>query len=356
MARRRMISNDITGSYNFQSMANNTQLLYFYFCLSADDDGFIGNPYMFTNLTGCGEQDLETLERRGYVIRFASGVLAVVHWYLHNTIKKDRYNPTVHKEELAQLRLEDKRYVRVPQPEPERNQNGTKTEPQSSQVKSSQVDSNPVESNPVESSPVKSSPVKSSPVESSPVESSPVESSPVESSPVESNPVKSNQVESNPVESSPSTSHQTDAEEKKIISFRDRTVKRPVFPLRCYDYLSSFNAICGSLPPERELTEGLSQALEQAERLIAPQRLEEVFRMAEESDFLSGRSGVWCRCSLTWILKPDNLRKILSGKYRNRGKPKRRTLVEQFDLDEIDTLDFMNDGRLSRRAVRESDV
>ena len=309
MARRRMISNDITGSYNFQSMEHTTQLLYFYFCLSADDDGFIGNPYIYTNLTGCGENDLETLERRGYVIRFASGVLAVVHWYIHNTIKKDRYNPTVHKAELAQLRLEDKCYVRAPQPETERNQNGTKTEPQYSQVKYSQV-----------------------------------ESSQVESSQAESSQVESSQAESNQAESNQNASGQTEAEQEKIIPFRDRTVKRPVFPLRCYDYLSSFNTICSSLPPEGELTEGLSQALAYAERLIAPKRLEEVFRMAAESDFLSGRSGVWRGCSLTWILKPDNLRKILAGKYRNRGKPKRRTLVEQFDLDEIDTLDFMNEA------------
>ncbi len=307
MARRRMISNDITGSYNFQSMEHTTQLLYFYFCLSADDDGFIGNPYIYTNLTGCSENDLETLERRGYVIRFASGVLAVVHWYIHNTIKKDRYNPTVHKAELAQLRLEDKCYVRAPQPETERNQNGTKTEPQYSQVKYSQV-----------------------------------ESSQVKYSQVESSQVESGQAESNQAESNQNASGQTEAEQEKIIPFRDRTVKRPVFPLRCYDYLSSFNTICSSLPPEEELTEGLSQALAYAERLIAPKRLEEVFRMAAESDFLSGRSGVWRGCSLTWILKPDNLRKILSGKYRNRGKPKRQTLVEQFDLDEIDTLDFMN--------------
>ena len=309
MARRRMISNDITGSYNFQSMEHTTQLLYFYFCLSADDDGFIGNPYIYTNLTGCGENDLETLERRGYVIRFASGVIVVVHWYIHNTIKKDRYNPTVHKAELAQLRLEDKCYVRVPQPETERNQNGTKTEPQYSQVKYSQV-----------------------------------ESSQVESSQAELSQAESSQVESNQVESNQNASGQTEAEQEKIIPFRDRTVKRPVFPLRCYDYLSSFNTICSSLPPEGELTEGLSQALAHAERLIAPKRLEEVFRMTEESDFLSGRSGVWRGCSLTWILKPDNLRKILAGKYRNRGKPKRQTLVEQFDLDEIDTLDFMNEA------------
>ncbi len=322
MARRRMISNDITGSYNFQSMEHTTQLLYFYFCLSADDDGFIGNPYIYTNLTGCSENDLETLERRGYVIRFASGVLAVVHWYIHNTIKKDRYNPTVHKAELAQLRLEDKCYVRAPQPETERNQNGTKTEPQYSQVKYSQVES--------------------SQVESSQVESSQAELSQVESSQAELSQAESNQVESNQVESNQNASGQTEAEQEKIIPFRDRTVKRPVFPLRCYDYLSSFNTICSSLPPEGELTEGLSQALTYAERLIAPKRLEEVFRMAAESDFLSGRSGVWRGCSLTWILKPDNLRKILAGKYRNRGKPKRQTLVEQFDLDEIDTLDFMN--------------
>ena len=317
MARRRMISNDITGSYNFQSMEHTTQLLYFYFCLSADDDGFIGNPYIYTNLTGCSENDLETLERRGYVIRFASGVLAVVHWYIHNTIKKDRYNPTVHKAELAQLRLEDKCYVRAPQPETERNQNGTKTEPQYSQVKYSQV-------------------------ESSQVESSQAELSQVESSQAESSQAELSQAESNQDESNQNASGQTEAEQEKIIPFRDRTVKRPVFPLRCYDYLSSFNTICSSLPPEEELTEGLSQALTYAERLIAPKRLEEVFRMAAESDFLSGRSGVWRGCSLTWILKPDNLRKILAGKYRNRGKPKRQTLVEQFDLDEIDTLDFMN--------------
>ena len=322
MARRRMISNDITGSYNFQSMEHTTQLLYFYFCLSADDDGFIGNPYIYTNLTGCSENDLETLERRGYVIRFASGVLAVVHWYIHNTIKKDRYNPTVHKAELAQLRLEDKCYVRAPQPETERNQNGTKTEPQYSQVKYSQVES--------------------SQVESSQAELSQVESSQAESSQAELSQAELSQVESSQAESNQNASGQTEAEQEKIIPFRDRTVKRPVFPLRCYDYLSSFNTICSSLPPEGELTEGLSQALAHAERLIAPKRLEEVFRMAAESDFLSGRSGVWRGCSLTWILKPDNLRKILAGKYRNRGKPKRQTLVEQFDLDEIDTLDFMN--------------
>ena len=322
MARRRMISNDITGSYNFQSMEHTTQLLYFYFCLSADDDGFIGNPFIYTNLTGCSENDLETLERRGYVIRFASGVLAVVHWYIHNTIKKDRYNPTVHKAELAQLRLEDKCYVRAPQPETERNQNGTKTEPQYSQVKYSQVES--------------------SQVESSQAELSQVESSQAESSQAELSQAESSQAESNQAESNQNASGKTEAEQEKIIPFRDRTVKRPVFPLRCYDYLSSFNTICSSLPPEGELTEGLSQALTYAERLIAPKRLEEVFRMAAESDFLSGRSGVWRGCSLTWILKPDNLRKILSGKYRNRGKPKRQTLVEQFDLDEIDTLDFMN--------------
>ena len=54
MARRRMISNAVTDAYRFQSMEPQTQLLYVYLCLKADDDGFVGNPYLFTHLTGCG--------------------------------------------------------------------------------------------------------------------------------------------------------------------------------------------------------------------------------------------------------------------------------------------------------------
>ncbi len=56
MARRRMISNEIIGSYNFQSMEPKTQLLYFYCCLSADDDGFVGNPRSYAMHTGCMQQ------------------------------------------------------------------------------------------------------------------------------------------------------------------------------------------------------------------------------------------------------------------------------------------------------------
>ncbi len=195
MARRRMISNAVTDAYRFQSMEPQTQLLYVYLCLKADDDGFVGNPYLFMHLTGCGEGDLETLAQRGYVILFESGIAAVVHWHIHNTIKKDRYNPTVHTEELAQLRLEDKCYVRAPQPETERNQNGTKTEPQYSQVKSSKVESSQGESRQIESK-------------------------------------------------------QGDWIPKKNNRDTDRTVKRSLFPLFSYDHLFSVKEIFVSYPSE----------------------------------------------------------------------------------------------------------
>ena len=231
MARRRMISNAVTDAYRFQSMEPQTQLLYVYLCLKADDDGFVGNPYLFTHLTGCGERDLETLAQRGYVILFESGIAAVVHWHIHNTIKKDRYNPTVHTEELAQLRLEDKCYVRIAEPEPERNQNGTKTEPQYSLVKSSQVKSSQIESSQAESSQV----------ESSQVESSQVKSSQVESSQDKSNQDKSSQIESSQDKSSQDKSTQDDFIPRKKNS--DRTVKRDLFSLFSYDYLFSVKEI-----------------------------------------------------------------------------------------------------------------
>ena len=126
MARRRMISNDITGSYNFQSMEHTTQLLYFYFCLSADDDGFIGNPYIYTNLTGCSENDLETLERRGYVIRLST---------------RRSWRSCGSRTSAMSARLSRKR-------------SGTKTEPKRNRsiVKSSIVKSSPVKSSPVKPS------------------------------------------------------------------------------------------------------------------------------------------------------------------------------------------------------------
>ena len=44
----------------------------------------------------------------------------------------------------------------------------------------------------------------------------------------------------------------------------------------------------------------------------------DVFKRVEESDFLSGRSGVWSNCNFDWILKESNWTKIQEGNYSNK--------------------------------------
>ena len=67
MARRRMISNKITGPYNFRSMEPKHSCS---FCLHADD-GFVCNPRSYAMPTGCMQQTrFGDAEQRCYVIWF----------------------------------------------------------------------------------------------------------------------------------------------------------------------------------------------------------------------------------------------------------------------------------------------
>lgn len=43
------------------------------------------------------------------------------------------------------------------------------------------------------------------------------------------------------------------------------------------------------------------------------------FRYVSSSDFLTGRSGKWTNCDLSWLMKADNFAKVVQGNYENKG-------------------------------------
>ena len=45
--------------------------------------------------------------------------------------------------------------------------------------------------------------------------------------------------------------------------------------------------------------------------------LDALFEAAENSDFLSGRSGKWSGCNFDWLMNYNNAIKVLEGAYRN---------------------------------------
>lgn len=44
------------------------------------------------------------------------------------------------------------------------------------------------------------------------------------------------------------------------------------------------------------------------------------FDYVASSDFLTGRSGVWEKCDLPWLMKEENFAKVIEGNYENQNK------------------------------------
>lgn len=99
MARKRMFTKSVVESDAFLSMPLSSQALYFHLNMKADDDGFVGNPKGIQRLIGAAEDDLKLLIVKGFLIPLDHGVVVIKHWRMHNTIRWDRYTPTVFQDE-----------------------------------------------------------------------------------------------------------------------------------------------------------------------------------------------------------------------------------------------------------------
>ena len=110
MAERRMMAKSIIKSDQFLEMPMSSQLLYFHLLLDADDDGFINAPKSIMRVIGAKDDDMRVLQAKGYTIPFDSGVIVIKHWRIHNSLRKDRYNPNPQLEnERKQLIINDKK-------------------------------------------------------------------------------------------------------------------------------------------------------------------------------------------------------------------------------------------------------
>ncbi|WP_285141275.1 conserved phage C-terminal domain-containing protein [Lactococcus petauri] len=107
MAQRRMFSKKIVETDIFMEMSPTAKLLYFYLNMSADDDGFVGNPKTIKLISGATDDDLKILIAKQFIIPFDSGVIVIKDWKIHNYIQKDRYNQTQYLDEKKQLLVEE---------------------------------------------------------------------------------------------------------------------------------------------------------------------------------------------------------------------------------------------------------
>lgn len=97
---KRMFNTTIVESDVFLDMPLTAQSLYFHLGMNADNDGFV-NPKRIMRMIGAGNDDLQILLSKRFLLYFDSGVVAVKHWWIHNTKRLDRHVPTTYQNELS---------------------------------------------------------------------------------------------------------------------------------------------------------------------------------------------------------------------------------------------------------------
>lgn len=95
------------------------------------------------------------------------------------------------------------------------------------------------------------------------------------------------------------------------------------------EIMKDFHATCPDLPGTLALNDArkakIRSLVKELDKLkifpgVEPEKkLHVIFQAAQNSDFLSGRSGKWNGCSFDWLINKTNALKVLEGQYQNKG-------------------------------------
>ena len=107
MAQKRMFDKVVTTSDDFLELSAEAQCLYFHMGMLADDDGLSKNYRSYMKLVGATNEDLQSLIDKSFIYKFDSDVIAIKHWKINNTVRNDRYRPTIFQNEFSRLDIAD---------------------------------------------------------------------------------------------------------------------------------------------------------------------------------------------------------------------------------------------------------
>lgn len=102
MGNRRMISKTVTQTHRFLRLTLEAQALYFHLIQNCDDDGVV-EAFPIIRMIGASEDNLGLLVIKQFVKPLNEEmVYFVVDFHEQNTVRKDRYTPSIYKDLLEQ--------------------------------------------------------------------------------------------------------------------------------------------------------------------------------------------------------------------------------------------------------------
>lgn len=95
-------------------------------------------------------------------------------------------------------------------------------------------------------------------------------------------------------------------------------------------YVDLYNSHCNALPQVKTLNEKRKRLIKRVAREVSEDDLLTALNKANTNPFLRGDNGGW-RANFDWLMKPDNITKVLEGNY-DRGKSQNST-NKDYDTD-----------------------
>ena len=83
----------------------------------------------------------------------------------------------------------------------------------------------------------------------------------------------------------------------------------------CQNILDLFNRICCSFGRAKNITKNRAEIISDSLKTYSLDDFKKVFEKAEQSDFLKGNNNRNWSASFDWLIKEDNMVKVLEGKY-----------------------------------------
>lgn len=102
------------------------------------------------------------------------------------------------------------------------------------------------------------------------------------------------------------------------------------------DILNDYNSICTSLAHAHKLSDKRKRAIKQCySQGFTYEDLKKAFNIAQNSPFLVGNNERAWRAGFDFIIKPDNILKILEGTYGTKKENTQATSSHSYNLDKI---------------------
>ncbi len=268
MAERRMFAKTIIGSGRFLQMPATSRLLYYDLGMEADDDGIV-EAIRVMRATGATEDDLKILCAKGFVRVLNKELVSLIcDWKTNNYIQKDRY----HKSVYAQL-IADK--------------------PPESAVPTTALDPPGTDTECIH-------------------DGSDLDTECIQ--PV-SNPYPEVRLGKDSIRENTEIANAISESKPQAVSNKPDAVSKVPYE----QIVSLYHRLCPSFGRLR-MVEGKRKQAIAARWRVTPDLsvFEELFRIAESSDFLKGRNPRNWRANFDWLMGASNFQKVLEHRYDNQ--------------------------------------